>query len=56
MKNLKIGKININSLDQLLFVSTDYTSAYVLNSQIDFGDIILVYTENYDGKSKRKQT
>jgi len=48
IKNLKIGKININGLDQLLFVSTDYTSAYVLNSQIDVGDILLVYTGGDD--------
>lgn len=45
-KNVTVGEIKLNNLNELLQVESSHLASFILNSQADVGDIILVYNYN----------
>lgn len=45
-KNVTVGEIKLNGLNELLQVESSHLASFILSSQADVGDIILVYNYN----------
>ena len=43
VESVTVGEIKLNRISEIVLIKSSYTAAFILNSQVDIGEIVLVY-------------